>query len=166
MTEFAVNPHRLDPYGRFKFQVILDGRVVPGVSHVSTLRRRTEIVEYRSGAFVNHFLKAPGITRFDPIELKRGVTHDTTFEDWAELAYHPHGDAAMSLRNFRKDMLINLLNQQGTVVLSYMVFRCWVREYAPLPDLDADASDVALETIVLEHEGFERDRGVSEPRET
>lgn len=166
MTEFAVNPHRLDPYKRFKFQIIVDGEIVPGVSHVSALSRQTEIVSFRSGSFLNQFLKAPGLTTFDPIVLKRGITHDTTFEDWAELAYNPAGDAGMSLKNFRKDMRINLLNQQGTVVLSYMVFRAWVTRYEPLPELCADASEVAMETIVLEHEGFERDRSVTEPVET
>jgi len=69
------------------------------------------------------------------------------------------------LRNFRKDMRINLLNQQGTIVLSYMVFRCWVSEYQPLPELNANGNEVAVETIVLEHEGFERDRAVAEPEE-
>lgn len=166
MTEFAVNPHRLDPYKRFKFQIIVDGEIVPGVSYVSALSRRTEIVSFRSGSFLNQFLKAPGLTRFDPIVLKRGITHDTTFEDWAELAYSPAGDAAMSLKNFRKDMRINLLNQQGSIVLSYMVFRAWVSEYEPLPELCADANEVAMETVVLEHEGFERDRSVTEPVET
>lgn len=166
MTEFAVNPHRLDPYKGFKFQVILDGQVVPGVSHVSALRRSTDVVTHRAGNFSSHFLKAPGLTKFDTIVLKRGITHDTTFEDWADLTYHPSGDGAVSLREFRKDMRINLLNLQGTVVLSYMVYRCWVSEYLPLPDLDASASVVALETLVLEHEGFERDRSVVEPTET
>lgn len=166
MTAFVVNPHRLDPYKAFKFEVIVDNRVVPGISRVSALRRRTEVAEHRDGAFPSHFLKAPGITRFDPVVLERGVTHDTTFEDWAELAYHPSGDAAMSLRNFRKDMRINLLNQQGSVVLSYMVYRCWVSAYQPLPDLDSGASEVAVETIVLEHEGFERDREIGEPAES
>jgi phage tail-like protein len=165
MTEFAVNPHRRDPYKRFKFQIIVDGEVVPGVSYVSALSRQTEIVSFRSGSFLNQFLKAPGLTRFEPIVLKRGITHDTTFEEWAELAYNPAGDAAMSLKNFRKDMRINLLNQQGTVVLSYMVYRAWVTEYQPLPELCADANEVAMETVVLEHEGFERDRGVTEPVE-
>ena len=165
MTEFAVNPHRLDPYKRFKFQIIVDGEIVPGVSQVSALSRQTEIVSFRSGSFLNQFLKAPGLTRFNPIVLKRGITHDTTFEDWAELAYNPAGDAAMSLKNFRKDMRINLMNQQGSVVLSYMVFRAWVSEYEPLPELCADSNEVAMETIVLEHEGFERDRSVTEPVE-
>ena len=166
MAEFVVNPHRLDPYKVFKFQVILDGRVVPGVSRVSALRRHTEPVAYRGGAFPSHFLKSPGTTKFDPIVLARGISHDSTFEDWAELAYAPAGDAAMSLRNFRKDMRINLLNLQGNIGLSYMVYRCWISEYQPLPELNADANDVAIETVVLEHEGFERDREVREPAET
>jgi phage tail-like protein len=72
----------------------------------------------------------------------------------------------MSLRNFRKHMRINLLNLQGNIVLSYMVYRCWISEYQPLPELNADANDVAIETVVLEHEGFERDREVREPAET
>jgi len=165
MGEFVVNPHRLDPYKAFKFQVILDNRIVPGVSRVSALRRYTEPVVFRSGSFPNHFLSAPGPSKFDSIMLERGVTHDTTFEDWAELAYAPAGDAAMSLRHFRKDMRINLLNQQGAVVLSYMIYRCWVAEYQPLPELNANGNDVAIETIVLEHEGFERDRAIVEPEE-
>lgn len=166
MSQFPANPHRLDPYKVFKFQVILDGEVVPGVSKVSPLRRYTEPVRYRDGAFPSIFLRIPSTTRFDPIVLERGITHDPTFEDWAELAHSPAGDAAMSLRDFRKDMRINLLNMQGTVVLSYMVYRCWVSEYRPLPELNADANAVAIETIVLEHEGFERDRAVHEPVET
>ena len=166
MAEFTVNPHRLDPYKVFKFQVIVDGRIVPGISRVSALSRHTEAVSYRSGAFPSFFLKTPGTTTFDPIVLERGITHDATFDDWAELAYSPAGDAAMSLRNFRKDMRINLLNMQGNIVLSYMVYRCWVSRYQPLPELNADANEVAIETIVLEYEGFDHDREVKEPEES
>lgn len=166
MAQFVVNPHRLDPYAEFKFQVVLDGKVVPGVSKVSALWRRTETVLWRDGGSPGNFITAPGETRFDPITLERGITHDPTFEDWAELAFNPQGDAAMSLREFRKDMRINLLNRQGTVALSYMVFRCWVSEYQALPDLDAASGAVAIERVVLQHEGFERDREIKEPEET
>jgi phage tail-like protein len=166
MARFTVNPHRFDPYKDFKFQVILDGNTVPDVTRVSGLIRRTETVTYRAGTLPNHFITAPGLTSFDPITLERGITHDTTFEDWAALAYNPAGDTAMSLRNFRKDMRIDLLNQQGSTVLSYMVYRCWVAEYHALPELDANGNEVAMETVVLVHEGFERDREVREPQES
>jgi phage tail-like protein len=166
MSSFAVNPHRLDPYKNFKFQVILDGKIVPGILRVGALRRRTDVVLWRDGAFPNHLVKAPGVSEFDAILLERGVTHDTTFEDWAELVYSHAGDAATSLAKFRKDLRLNLLNEQGTVVLSYMIYRCWVSEYQALPELDANGSAVAIESVLLAHEGFERDRSISEPKET
>jgi len=165
MADFSVNPNRLDPYKIFKFQVVLDGQVVPGVSRISPLKRITDSILWRDGASPSHFLTAPGVTSFAPIVLERGITHDPTFEDWAALSYSHEGDAAMSLRNFRKDMQINLLNQQGSVVRSYMVYRCWVTEYEALPELDANENVVAIERIVLQHEGFERDRAVAEPQE-
>jgi len=166
MTAFSVNTHRLDPYKNFKFRVILDGTVVPGVSKISPLKRSTETVLWRDGAFASHFLTAPGPSSCHPLVLERGLTHDPTFEDWAALAYRWEGDVAMSLRNFRKDMRIDLLNEQGNIALSYMVYRCWVSEYQALPELNATETTIAIERVVLSYEGFERDRAVVEPEET
>ena len=166
MTSFTVNPQRLDPYKVFKFQVILDGHVVAGINKVGPLRRRTEAIQYRDGSFANHMVMAPGITTFEPIVMERGITHDKTFENWAALAYNSPGTPGMSLKNFRKDIRINLLNEQGTVVRSYMVYRAWVSEYTALPELDASANATAIETIVLTYEGFEIDQNVTEPAET
>jgi phage tail-like protein len=164
MTSFPVNPHRLDPYKNFKFQVILDGKIVPGVSKVGPLRRRTAAVLYRDGNFANHNITAPGLTEFEPITIERGITHDKTFEAWAALVYGAAG--SMSLKSFRKNMRINLLNEQGMVARSYMVYRAWVSEYTALPVMDASANEVAIETIVLTYEGFELDSSVTEPVET
>lgn len=166
MTSFTVNPRRLDPYKVFKFQVLLDGQIVPGVERVGPLRRRTEAIQYRDGTFASHMVMAPGITTFEPIVIERGITHDKTFEAWAALAYNSPGMPGMSLKNFRKDIRINLLNEQGTIVRSYMIYRAWVSEYTALPELDASANAVAIETVVLTYEGFEIDESVTEPAET
>jgi len=166
MTSFPVNPHRLDPYKNFKFQVILDGKMVPGVSKVGPLKRRTATILYRDGNFPNHSITAPGLTEFEPLTLERGITHDKTFETWAALAYGGTGAPGMSLKNFRKNMRINLLNEQGMVARSYMIYRAWVSEYTALPVLDAAGNEVAIETVVLTYEGFEIDASVGEPVET
>ena len=50
-------------------------------------------------------------------------------------------------------------------MLGYNVFRAWVSEYQALPDLDANANAVAIQTIKLENEGWERDLDVVEPAE-
>jgi phage tail-like protein len=98
--------------------------------------------------------------------LERGITFDPEFEKWAKLVYSTDGDGAVSLLNFRKNIMIELLNLQGTVVRRYTVFRCWVSEYTSLPELDANANAIAFETITLQNEGHERDESVVEVLET
>lgn len=166
MSRFPVNTHRQDPYRNFKFSVILDGRPVPDVLRVSPLTRRTEAVVSRSGGDPSQFRVAPGPSSFEPITIERGLTHDPTFENWANLTFSPGGDGAMSLKDYRKDIRIHLHNLQGTIVMAFSVYRCWVSEYQALPELDASDVALATERIVLQHEGWERDREVKEPAET
>jgi len=109
---------------------------------------------------------SPSVWKFDPITLDKGLTHDPEFENWANLIYNTDGDAAISLEKFRKDIIIELLNEQGAVAKAYKVYRCWVSEYQALPDLDANAHAVAIEHMVLQNEGWERDTAVPEPKQT
>jgi phage tail-like protein len=166
MPPFTVNPSRVDPYRNFKFRVTWDGRQVAGVSKVSGLRRSTVPVAHREGGDHSASHLAPGPWKYDPITLERGVTHDNAFEAWANLAHNLAGDAAMSLKNLRKDIRIELLDEQGNVAIAFNVFRCWVSEYTAIADLDANANAVAIEQLVLQNEGWERDPAVNEPAET
>jgi len=167
MAEFAVNPSRIDPYKSFKFRVRWDGRVVAGISKVSSLRRTTEVVEHRDGGDHSMTHKSPGQHAYEPITLERGVTHDLEFEAWASKVWnYAGGDGAeSSLADFRRDILIDMYNEAGQKVISYKVYRCWVSEYEALPELDASGSTVAIQQIKLENEGWERDTDVVEPSE-
>ncbi len=168
MAEFTVNTHRFDPYKNFKFRVKWDGRYVPGVQRVSELRRTAEAIFRRDGNEPNTSRVSPGTWVFAPITLERGVTHDASFEDWANkaLQYGAGHGGEMSLKSFRKDVLIELLNEQGQLVKAWKVYRCWVSEYVALSELDANNEAFALERIVLQNEGWERDLSVVEPAET
>ena len=167
MVQFSVNPFRFDPYKNFKFRVKWDGRYVAGVSKVSALKRTTEVVRHREGGDPSSSRKSPGRTEYDAITLERGVTHDPEFEAWANLVWSVgHGlGAEVSLRNFRKDITIEMYNEAGQLVIAYHVFRCWVSEYQATPDLDANANAVAIQHLKLENEGWERDVQVAEPSE-
>ncbi|MEI6361367.1 MAG: phage tail protein [Actinomycetes bacterium] len=167
MAEFVVNAHRHDPYKNFKFRVKWDGRYVAGITTVSALRRVTQVVEYRQGGDPSVVRKSPGRTSFEPITLSRGVTHDAEFEHWANRVWSL-GSAAgneMSLKDFRKDFTIELFNEAGQLVIAYKVYRAWVSEYVALSDLDAGESAVAIQSITVQHEGWERDASVVEPTE-
>jgi phage tail-like protein len=167
MAQFSVNATRFDPYKNFKFRVKWDGRYVAGISKVSALKRTTEVVEHREGGDPSTSRKSPGRTKYEAITLERGVTHDVEFERWANKVWNFGSGlgAEVSLKDFRKDVLIEIYNEAGQLALAYKVFRCWVSEYQSLPDLDANANAVAIQHIKLENEGIERDYEVPEPAE-
>lgn len=167
MAQFSVNTHRFDPYKSFKFRVKWDGRYVAGVSKVGALKRTTEVVEHREGGDPSTVRKSPGQTKYEAITLERGVTHDAEFQAWATKVWN-YGAALgseSSLKDFRKDVIIELYNESGDKVKAYNVFRCWVSEYQAMPELDASANAVAIETLKLENEGWAMDESVTESAE-
>lgn len=167
MAQFSVNPQRFDPYKNFKFRVKWDGRYVAGISKVGALKRSTELVEHREGGDQSTSRKSPGRTKFEAITLERGVTHDPEFENWANKIWNLGSGlgSEVSLKDFRKDIIIEVYNEAGQLAIAYKVFRCWVSEFQALPDLDANANAVAIQTLKLENEGWERDTAVTEPEE-
>ena len=167
MAQFSVNPSRFDPYKNFKFRVKWDGRYVAGISKVSALKRTTEVVKHREGGDPSSTRKSPGRTEYEAITLERGVTHDAEFEKWANKVWNFGAGlgAETSLKDFRKDLIIELYNEAGQVVLAYRVFRAWVSDFQANADLDANANAVLIQSIKLENEGWERDPSVVEPSE-
>lgn len=167
MAQFSVNAQRFDPYKNFKFRVKWGNDYVAGVSKVGMLKRTTEVVDHREGGAPSTVRKSPGQTSYEPITLERGVTHDPEFEMWANKVWN-YGSglgAEVSLKDFRKDIIIEMYNEAGQLVLAYNVYRCWVSEYQALPELDASANAIAIQTITLQHEGWQRDPNVPEPEE-
>ncbi|MGB6691945.1 MAG: phage tail protein [Terracidiphilus sp.] len=167
MAEFTVNAQRFDPYKNFKFRLKWDGQYVAGVSKCSGLSRTTQVVKHRDGADASTTRKSPGQSDFKAITLERGVTHDLAFEAWAAKVWQVGAGlgAEVSLADFRKDVILDFYNEAGQLAISYKIYRAWVSEYLALPDLDANANAVAIQHIVLENEGFERDTSVQEPKE-
>jgi phage tail-like protein len=173
VAQFSVNADRLDPYKNFKFRVKWDGRYVAGVSQVSALKRTTEVVRHRDGGDASSSRKSPGRTEYEAITLQRGRTHDREFTLWANKVWDysnaqaaaDQRDREVSLKDLRKNIIIDVYNEAGQKVISYQVFRCWVSEYQALSDLDANANAVAIEHIKLENEGWILDTNVVETEE-
>ncbi len=167
MAQFTVNAQRFDPYKNFKFRVKWDNKYVAGISKVSALKRTTEVVKHRDGGDPSSSRKSPGRTEFEAITLERGVTHDKEFEQWANKVWNFGAGLGVetSLKDFRKDLIIEVYNEAGQLAIAYKVLRCWVSEFQALPDLDANANAVAIQHLKLENEGWERDTEVAEPAE-
>jgi phage tail-like protein len=167
MAQFSVNAQRFDPYKNFKFRVKWDGRYVAGVSKCGALKRTTEVVKHREGGDPSSTRKSPGRTEFEAVSLERGVTHDPEFEKWANKVWRVQAGlgAEVSLKDFRKDIIIEVYNEAGQKAIAYKLYRCWVSEFQAQGDLDANANAVLIQSIKLENEGWERDTEVTEPAE-
>jgi len=167
MAQFTVNAQRFDAYKNFKFRVKWDGRYVAGVSKVSALKRTTEVVKHREGGDPSTSRKSPGRTEFEAITLERGVTHDPEFERWANKVWNFGAGlgAETSLKDFRKDLIIEVYNEAGQLAIAYRILRAWPSEYQPQADLDGNANAVLIQSLKLENEGWERDVAVVEPSE-
>jgi phage tail-like protein len=167
MAEFTVNAQRFDPYKNFKFRIKWDGKYVAGISKVGPLKRSTEVVQHREGGDPSTSRKSPGRTSYDAISLERGITHDKEFEQWANKVWQYGAGLGqeVSLKDFRKDIILEVYNEAGQLVISYHIYRCWVSTFQAMPDLDSNANAVAIEQIQLENEGWQRDYSVQEPTE-
>lgn len=167
MAQFSVNAQRFDPYKNYKFRVKWDGRYVAGISKVGALKRTTEVVEHRTGGDPSTVRRSPGQSKYEAIMLERGVTHDPEFEKWANKIWNSGSGlgAEVSLKDFRKDIIIEMMNEAGQVAISYKVYRCWVSEFTAMPELDASANAIAIQSVQLQNEGWERDYDVTEPQE-
>ena len=148
------------PYANFRFRVLWQGRPVAAVSKVSALKRTTEAVSFREGGDPSSVRVSPGQVRFEPITLERGLTLDRDFEHWARQVWAwpagngPGADPGPAI--VRRDLTLEFRNEVGQVVITYQIYRCWPSEYTALPELDASANAVAIQTLVLQHEGWTR----------
>lgn len=166
MPMFNVNAHRIDPYKNFRFRVSWDGRTVAALSKMSAIKKATEAIEWRAAADAGIVRKMPGRTKFEGVTFEQGLTHDRQFLEWANQVNNPLGEAANSLVNYRKTVRVEVLNMQGTPVMAFNLFRAWVSEFQALPEMDANANAVAIQTLKVEYENFVLDEAVTEPAET
>jgi phage tail-like protein len=162
MARMNASTNRFDPFRNFRFKVKWDGQYVAGLTKMGALKRTTEMVEFHEAGENITSRKLPGKTKYDAVSLEAGITYDTAFSDWANLVNDFASHSITSLGEFRKNVTVDVFNEAGQLALSYHLFRAWVADYQALPDLDASANAVAITTIKLEYEWFERDEEVNE----
>jgi phage tail-like protein len=163
---FNVNAHRIDPYKNFRFRVSWDGTLVAALSKMSAIKKTTEAIEWRAAADAGIVRKQPGRTKFEAVSFEQGLTHDRKFFEWANQVNNPVGEAANSLLAYRKTVRVEVLNMQGTPVMAFNLLRAWASEFQALPEMDANANAVAIQSLKVEYENFVLDEAVVEPAET
>ena len=101
---------------------------------------------HREGDDLSATHMSAGLTKHEPITLELGVTHDREFVQWVKLIHTAGANPETSLKNFRKDIVVELHNERGTLVTAWKFYRCWVSEYEG-PLFNGKANDVAFERL-------------------
>jgi len=163
MARMNLSTNRFDPYRSFRFKVKWDGQYVAALTKMGALTRTLESVTFYEAGENLIPRKLPGKASVGDVTLEAGISYDTAFQDWANQCFDFASHSITSLGEFRKNITVDVFNEAGQKALSYNLYRCWVSEYQALPALDASANAVAITTIKLVYEWFERDEAVVEP---
>ena len=128
-------PDGYDPYSNFRFRIKCNGRYVAGISKVSGLTRTAQVITHRPGRHPSTPRRIPGQSDYQAITLERGLTYDLAFEQWANKVWDYHNSAIdnqqagtdspnVSLKDFRKDIVLEVYNETGQRVIAYNIYRC------------------------------------------
>ncbi|MFZ5352367.1 MAG: phage tail protein [Bacillota bacterium] len=138
---------RRDPYRNFRFRVEIEGIQQAGFREVSGFDASLDVVEYREGNEIITPRKLPGLVKYSNITLKWGVTDSMDMYKWIE--------DCISGNVERKTVTIIAIDEEGGDVATWQVIEAWPTKYSAA-DFNATASEVAIETLELAHEGMTR----------
>lgn len=138
-----------------------------GFSKVSTPKATINEISYRENIDNTRFIKVPGLAKYEPVSLSRGVTTNRNLYDWYRLvneeiallatAQELSKDTQFSVSqsdNFRKDVIIEVLDREGKPVKAWYLFNAWPISYSPGNDLDASSEEKLVEELTLTYEFF------------
>ncbi|HEV2915054.1 MAG TPA: phage tail protein [Pyrinomonadaceae bacterium] len=136
-----------DPYAGFNFLVEIDNVRVAGFSECSGLQVEIKTFDYKEGGRNNSTLKFPEHASYGNVTLKRGVTLSNDLIDW-QLDMAEDGRATVG--NFA----IILKDETGEPVKRWNLIRAFPVKWTG-PDLKANASEIAIESLEIAHEGIQ-----------
>ena len=135
------------PMPKFYFSVDIGEFTDLPFQEVSGLDIETEVIEYRHGNSPSHSaIKMPGMMKYSDITLKKGVfADDNDFYDWI---------STISLNTYeRLTVVIRLLDETATARMPWTLTNEFPKQITPT-DMNSTASEAAIETMVLAHEGL------------
>src|ERR1041385_476565 len=156
-----------DPYRKFKFLVKWNNTVVMAVHKVSSITKSIDPIDWRTGGDSNFSAKVPGLTKWEPITLERGLSADTAFQDWMVLVNKystAGGKAGEAVHAFRKNLNIEMYSLQNDLVMTINVYNAWPSKLT-IADFDAKANELAIEHMELQNEGWDLTPGAQLPDE-
>lgn len=142
------------PVRKFHFRVEWGSDFRIGFTEVCGLDFETEVIEYREGNSKKYGnTKQPGLTKLSDVTLKRGTFEGDfdLFLEWQKTYYFQEGNETGS--KYRRAVSIKLLNENHEPITTWILENAWPSKVLST-NLKADVNEVAIETMVLVHEGL------------
>lgn len=137
---------RRDPYLSFNFLVEIEGLVTAGFREVTGLQAEVEVHDYREGGLNSYIHRLAGPARYPShLLLRHGLTADPSLWLW-------HQDVQRGIIN-RRNISIILLDNARVPLQYWHLERAYPVRWAG-PELRADTSAVAVESVEFVHCGF------------
>ena len=136
-----------NPYSAFNFTVAIDGNVVAAYQEVSGLDSENTPIEYREGGDATNAVRhLPGIEKYSPVVLKRGLTGGTIL--WGLRKEVRDGSTAFPPTH---TIVINLQNEQHVNVYKWTLTNAWCSKLSG-PSLKGQGNELAIESMELDYD--------------
>ncbi len=136
----------------------VDGTQSPGVTKVSGLSEgEIDTIEQPDGGSGHVYKVAATKIKFEPLTIERyvdGSPEDKRFKDWFQATFRLNSKSNGGSGTRKNGMIQKMHN--GQVVLTFSFTSAWVKS-SKFTDLEAGSTGLMKQTIVLEHEGLQRE---------
>lgn len=140
-----------DPLVSAMFSIEFQGQIVGAFRECTGLGSKNELVEYKASSEKGEYIikKCPGRLSWNNITLKRGITDSMDMWKWRKLVEQG------KITEARKNGTITMYNQQKEPIAKWNFINAWPLELNG-PTTNAGNNEVAIEELVITHEGYER----------
>jgi len=141
----------VDPYRAYNFKLLVNNVTNGHFTEVTGLGVQVERISYREAGNNSIVRAIPGRVSYPPVVLRYGLTNSAELWDWLM--------SAVEGRVSRRNVSVVLLDPSGAQeVLRWNLINAWPQEWLGAP-LDAMSRELAIESLVLAHEGLQRESG-------
>lgn len=158
------------PFSAYRFRVsienLAEGDRALGFSNVSGISEESDIIEYRTGEDGDTMRKYRGLTSIGDVTLERAKDDQGVMRQWRQEVFNadkhpfsagnvPDAVAGRTSAPYKRTVTIQLLDAAGgSPIRTWTLINAWPTSLE-LGDLDASASELLVETVVLAHEGVQ-----------
>lgn len=166
VTFFTLKPNKLQQ-NPFKNHLSDKNAIGAGFTEVVPPKANVNVIQYRENNQMNRTTKQPGLSSYEPVVLRKGVTTDKGLYDWYKEVHNDvfdlnSGNKILADANFvpvhdprfRREMIISSIDREGKGVKHWLCINCFPTSYKGGDSLNASSEEKLVEEMTITYEAF------------